>query len=209
MGDCRVFTGWRPTAVFGAICLVLAIAGSTMAHAGERLKPAPANPQPSAAQLRPGLAVSYVYPDEIRWLNEAKSWRSYESRVKQGKPLIGFLYADSEVGENVLTAESSEHVIAFISGFLHFDKSGSHELEFYSNDGLEVTLGGVKIYVHDGRHPCGTEGPVTVDIAQPGWYPVEAVFFQRLQTACLELFVKAPGDELDFTKPEMYAFIPK
>jgi hypothetical protein len=209
MGDRRILTGLRRTAAIGAWCAVLAIAATTMAVAESGLRPAPASPQPSADQLKPGLGVSYAYPDDIRWLTEAKSWRSYESRIKKGAPLTGFLYADTEAGENVLTSESSERVIAFIDGFMHFEKTGRHELEFYSNDGLVVTMGGVEVYKHDGRHPCETEGPVTVDIAQPGWYAVDVVFFQRLQTACLELFVKAPGEELDFTKPEMYAHIPK
>jgi len=209
MGVRRILTGLCRTVAIGACCAALTVVASTVASAGNGLKPAPANPQPSANQLKPGLGVSYVYPDEIRWLNEAKSWRSYESRIKKGAPLTGFLYADTEIGDKVLTSDSSERVIAFIDGFIHFKKTGSHELEFYSNDGLLVTLGGIEIYQHDGRHPCETQGPVTVDIAQPGWYAVEAVFFQRLQTACLEMFVKAPGEELDFTKPEMYAHIPK
>lgn len=162
----------------------------------------PAEPQPTSATLQPGLAVDYAY-GEVRILGEAESWVTY---TKPGLPLVGFVYGDTVLGEKTFTAEASEFVIAFIKGFMKFE-AGTHELEFQSNDGLRVTLGGVQVYEHDGRHKCQTKGVVRVTAPKTGWYPVTALYFNRKFTACLDLSIRPAGGEWDFTSPEIYAHI--
>lgn len=164
----------------------------------------PASPQPDQSSLIPGLAVKYAYGD-VRWLAEAASWLNH---TKPGKPLVGFVYGDTEVGEKALTSDSREEVIAFIKGFMRF-KEGVHELEFQSNDGLRVMLSGVKVYEHDGRHTCQTTGPIRISAAKTGWYAVEALYFQRKGTACLDLSMRRLGGEWDWTNPEMYSHLSK
>lgn len=189
------------------LSIALVVMGVTVSNAGETLQPALANPQPSAASLTPGLAVDYVYAEALS-LGEAGSWRKYSNKHKKGKPLTGFLYPNTEPGDPVLTSTADELVIAFIKGFMHFDQVGDHEFRFFSNDGLRVELGGVRIYQHDLRHPCETRGSVTVNIPEAGWYAVKTLFFQRLNTACLELDIKQPGvEKWGLTSPEMYAHI--
>ncbi|MDA1101192.1 MAG: hypothetical protein O2967_19665 [Proteobacteria bacterium] len=162
----------------------------------------PASPQPAQAALAPGLAVSYAY-GEVRWLDVAAGYRSY---AKPGKPLKGFMYGDTEVGQKVLTSDSREEVTAFIKGFMRFEE-GVHELEFQSNDGLRVLMNGIKVYEHDGRHTCQTKGAIQIKAPKTGWYAVEALYFQRLHTACLDLSMRRPGGEWDWTEPEMYAHL--
>ena len=189
--------------------IALAGMGWTVSSAAKTLQPAPAVPQPSAASLTPGLAVDYVYAEALS-LGEAGSWRKYSNKHKKGKPLTGFLYPNTNAGDPVLTSTADEFVIAFIKGFMHFDQAGDHEFRFFSNDGLRVVLGGVRIYQHDFRHPCETKGSVTVRIPEAGWYEVETLFFQRLNTACLELDIKQPGvEKWTLTTPGMYAHIPE
>ncbi len=163
-----------------------------------------ADPQPEAKSLKPGLAVEYAY-GEVKWLDQAEGWAG---NTKTGAPIEGFVYGDSTVGERILTADSSEFVVAFIEGFMRFE-AGAHELEFQSNDGLRVTLGGAQIYEHDGRHKCQTKGAVLIIAPKTGWYRVKALFFNRKFTACLDLSIRPSGGDWDFTSPEMYAHLPK
>ncbi len=165
---------------------------------------APAEPQPAADALKPGLAAEYAY-GEVKWLDEAAGWAG---RTKPGAPIEGFVYGDSTVGEKILTADSGEYVVAFIEGFMRLE-AGEHELEFQSNDGLRVTLGGVKVYEHDGRHTCQTKGAVRISVPKSAWYPVKALFFNRKFTACLDLSIRPAGGEWDFTDPAIYAHLPK
>lgn len=150
----------------------------------------PASPQPDAGALRPGLAVEYAYPVDIRMLSEARRMRGV---TQTGAPLKGFDYPDTERGENALTSRQPERVVAFIDGFIRFDRAGAHRLQFWSNDGLEVRIGGAEVYRHDRRHTCQTLGWRTVNVPEPGWYRVEALFFQRLNTSCLMLNWTPPG----------------
>jgi len=167
----------------------------------------PADPQPDAATLKAGLRVDYAYPADIRYLREAESWRQYG--VKEGPPLIGFDYADTLPGEKALTSESAEYVIAFIEGYIAFPEAGTYNLEFWSNDGLRVEIGGVLVYEHDGRHPCETLGPKAFQVPKAGWYPVKSLFFQRRSTSCLLMKWQPPGGELDWAPVDIYGFMPQ
>ena len=170
------------------------------ARAAEPILLAPAEPQPEAGSLRPGLAVAYAYR-EVKWLDEAEVWAD---DTKPGTPLAGFVYANSATGDTVLTSDARELVVAFIEGYLRLE-AGTHELEFYSNDGLRVALGGVQVYEHDGRHTCKNDGVVLVSVPKTAWYPVKALFFQRKLTACLNLRVRSSGGVWRFTVPGSYA----
>ena len=174
------------------------------ASPGEAFTLSPAEPQPDAGALRPGLSVDYAY-GEAKWLDQAQGWAGHP---KPGAPLEGFVYGDTVVGEKTFTSDTSEYVIAFITGFMKFE-AGTHELEFQSNDGLRVTLGGVQVYEHDGRHKCETKGAVLVTAPKTAWYPVTALYFNRKFTACLDLSIRSGGGDWDFTSPEMYAHLAK
>lgn len=195
----------KPIALATLLIAVAALwaAPAPTATAEEVLRPAPAAPQPDAAALRPGLAVKYAYPGDIKSLTDAESWRSYDP--KPGPPLVGFDYPDTLPDEKALTSDAEEFVVAFIDGYIAFEQPGTHYLEFWSNDGLRVELGGIQIYEHDGRHPCETLGPVAIEIETPGWYPVQALYFQRRNTSCLLMKSKSPDGELDWAPLENYA----
>ncbi len=165
-----------------------------------------ATPQPDPAQLQPGLAVSYAYPGGVRTLAEASA---AAQDVEPGPALVGFDYPNTLPGENALTAKRSTMVVAKIDGYMRFDKAGEHVLEFYSNDGLQVALGGTRIYRHDYRQPCTTSGSETVNVPQPGWYEVSALFFQRYKTSCLLLQMQEPGGDLVWAPTDIYAHIPR
>jgi hypothetical protein len=192
--------------VIGHLTAALAVMlGATAAFAGPTAL-TPANPQPDEAALQPGLAVKYAYPAEVRSLDQAESWLSYGT--EDGPPLVGFDYIDTAPGENALTSNRAEYVVAAISGFMRFDKPGVQRLEFQSNDGLRVRIGGAHVYTYDGRHPCETSGWVEVNAPAAGWYPLEALFFQRLNTSCLLLQWEPPGEATEWTPNSVFAHIP-
>ncbi|MEL7463993.1 MAG: hypothetical protein AAFN79_07995 [Pseudomonadota bacterium] len=165
-----------------------------------------ANPQPDASALKPGLAVEYAYPADIKWLSDAESWFDYGSEV--GEPLIGFDYPDTLAGEKALTSKQSEQVIARITGYIRFDEAGSKQLDWWTNDGLLVEIGGTQVFKYDGRHPCESNGAVDVTVPAPGWYEIEAIWFQRIGSACLLMQWGEPGGDLGWTPNDAFAHKP-
>ena len=199
----RFATRFAIAVVFVSIML-LSHSLPSPALAGGAFNVSLAQPQPDTAALRPGLAVDYAY-GEVRFLDEATGWASH---TKPGAPLAGFVYGDTEVGQQTFTSDSSEFVIAFIEGFMKFE-AGTYDLEFQSNDGLRITLGGVQVYEHDGRHTCQTNGVVQITVPKTGWYAVTALYFNRKFTACMDLSIRSQGGDWDFTSPDIYAHLPK
>ncbi len=149
-----------------------------------------AEPQPDPATLAPGLGVRYAYPADVRTLAEAKRMRGV---AQEGPPLASLNFPDTKPGENALTSNQIERVIAFIDGYIFFDAPGGHTVKFWSNDGLEVRIGGAPVYLHDRRHTCQSLGPTSFSVPKAGWYKFEAVFFQRLNTSCLIANWTSPG----------------
>lgn len=175
--------------------LALGLALWTGAAQAQAVRLAPAAPQPEAPA--PGLSVRYAYPGDVQSLSEAEAT---EGQAEPGPPLIGFDYPDTYAGEDALTSRRAERVVAFIDGWLNFPEAGVWRVQFHSNDGLEVRIGGAEVYRHDGRHGCETLGWQTeLEIPEPGWYPLEAVWFQRQGTSCLLMEWSPPSGEMGWT----------
>ena len=162
-----------------AIALAIATASPTFSAP---LKLELASPQPSG--LKKGLSVSYAYPNDIKSLAQTKR---HKKHAKAGKPLAGLDYIDTKDGDKTLTSKQAHHVIAWISGYVKFDKAGVYDVDFLSNDGLQATVGGKEVAYFDGRHPCEPSKKVEVEVPSAGWYKLEATYFQRLGTACLHM----------------------
>lgn len=174
-----------------AALLSLALAGA--AWAGPvRLEPA--NPQP--ASVKPGLKVWYAFPKEVKNIAEAE--RALDSGAKAGPPLEGLDYWDTEDGMDTLTAGQAHRVAARIEGFVRFDAPGQYTIDFLSNDGLEAYVGGQRVARADGRRGCEPIAATEVEVPQAGWYPIKAVYFQRLGTACLHMRAGPSGSEPDW-----------
>tara|TARA_R110002167_G_scaffold204046_1_gene408044 strand:- start:1094 stop:1687 length:594 start_codon:yes stop_codon:yes gene_type:complete len=194
----------KPTQLLAILLLAIACPLAA-AQAQNVYTVTPASPQPDAAALKPGLSVKYAYPGDVKSLHEAEGWRSYGP--KAGPPLIGFDYADTLPEEKALTSDSVNYVVAFINGYMKFDKPGAYQLEFHSNDGLRVKISGVQVFEYDGRHPCEPGQRATVQVPEAGWYPVEALFFQRVGTSCMLLNWAPPGEAWDWAPLEIYGYI--
>ena len=144
----------------------------------------PANPQPSAGDLSPGLAVSYGYPGEVRTLKDAKAGLK---KARRGPPLRGLSYEDNSEGDLTLTSRKSQKVAAAISGFIRFDAPGTYTVNVFSNDGIVASIGGKQIALYDEIHACEPAGEQDVIVPSAGWYALEATYFQRKGTSCLAM----------------------
>jgi hypothetical protein len=175
--------------------LTAALAAALLAGAAWAgpLKLEPANPQPSG--LKPGLAVKYAFPPDVKTLAQAD--KALEG-AKPGKPLAGLDYWDTNEGEETLTSGKAMRVVAGISGYVKFDAPGTYVIDFLSNDGLRAHIGGKKVTEIDARRPCDPGPSVQVEVPKAGWYPLKAVYFQRAGTACLHMRAGPAGGKPDW-----------
>src|SRR5215471_7411146 len=146
---------------------------------GAGLAQEPAKPQPTAEQLQPGLAVGYA-TGYIQRLAEIRS-----PGLRDAPPLPKLDYVGND---KVLTSEYSEGVGAEIEGFIKLDAPGTWKFQVNSNDGVRVTLGGKKILEDDYVHSDRMSKVADVEVKEPGWYPLNVLYFQRKGTYALQLF---------------------
>lgn len=169
----------------------------------EILKLTPADPQPDAASLAPGLAVSYAYGSPIKTLAHAEALLA---DATPGPALSGLSYLDSEPGEMTLTSDKETKVAAAISGYIRFEAPGSYQLEFISNDGIVASIGGQQVALYDEVHACESAGVAEVEVPSAGWYALEATYFQRKGSSCL-LMDWANGGEMEPVPDEAFAHL--
>lgn len=191
-----------------AVLAGLGLLWTAMATAAP-LELAPADPQPKAAQLQAGLAVDYAYAIEgqdIKSLSDAASW--LRSSARRGRPLKGLDYRDTNEGEPTLTSDKAFNVAARIRGYIRFDRPGVYDIDFLTNDGLRATIGGQQVGLFDGRQPCEGTYVVQVRVPNAGWYPLEAIYFQRLGTACLHMRWAPEGGDPRWVPDSAFAYEP-
>ena len=170
--------------VMGACMLV---AATTIAGAQPVNGLKAAEPQPSAGQLSPGLAVGYVYGR----FNQIKEFAN-----KKFEPGPFLPHLNWRMGSGiVLTSKEKELVGAQITGFIRFDKAGMYGFDVTSNDGVRVEIGGKLLYEDPTVHADDTSDRIDVKIEQPGWYPLKVLYFQKRGTSTLVLrWVPAGSD---------------
>ncbi len=180
----------------GAVALAV-LAGTAGAGQAQQA----ATPQPGADALAPGLAVTYYF-GKIDHIREIAGWAKGEGKVGPPIPMLNY-----NVGQGkVLTSDASDMVMAVIRGYLHFERPGSYTLLVNSNDGVRIQLGGRQIYDDPDVHADRLSDPLAVEIREPGWYPLEVLYFEKKNTATLELFWLPPGAaDFDFVPAAAFA----
>ncbi|WP_169569262.1 PA14 domain-containing protein [Sneathiella limimaris] len=172
--------------------------GSANAMGGAK----PLSPQPAADSLKPGLAVTY-YGVKLNSIQQFIEWMEYE-KGKPGEPIPMLNY---QVGQGaVLTHSATDLVGADIKGLLHFEKTGTYTFMVHSNDGVRVTIGGVMIHEDPDVHADRFSDEIKLEISEPGWYPVHILYFEKKNTATLELYWDPPGpEEIDYVPATAFA----
>lgn len=178
--------------VRGMALLAVALSFCASAAASDPT-PEPANPQPVASALKPGLSVDYYYAI-FDWIDELVSVMA-NGEPDPGESLPNLDYRTGE--GNVLSSKKTDGVGAHIRGFLHFDEPGEYSLVAFSNDGVRVALGGVRIIEDPDVHYDQYSRIVNIPVAQPGWYPLEIHYFEKRNTSTLKLLWTRPGSPVD------------
>lgn len=163
------------------------------------LKLKPASPQPGG--VKPGLSVTYGFAKQgqhIKYLSEARS--ALKSGAKRGAPLRGLDYRDTNKGEPTLTSGRAENVAASIKGYIRFDKPGVYEIDFFTNDGIDARIGGQRVGHFDGRQTCDSTIVSEVEVPQAGWYKLDILYFNRLNTSCLMMRMGTKGKKMQWVK---------
>ncbi|MFT5342858.1 MAG: hypothetical protein ACI9BH_002074 [Paracoccaceae bacterium] len=192
-------------AFFGALAAIGMLFASVAVSATLQLKPA--SPQPSAGQLKNGLAVRYAYAPSGAHIKQLADARRYlKAGSESGKPLKGIDYRDTREGSPTLTSKRAMNVAASISGYVRFDKPGLYNIDFLTNDGLDARIGGQRVGHFDGRQACSNTYTVTVNAPVAGWYALSAIYFQRLGTSCLHMRVAPEGKQLKWAPNSMFAY---
>ena len=189
------------SAFFGAL-VSLGMIFASIAGA-QTLKLTPANPQPGG--LKSGLSVAYGYApsgQHIKSLADASA--VLNAGAKGGKPLRGLDYRDTNKGENTLTSERAENVAASIQGYIRFDKPGVYDIDFFTNDGLNASIGGQRVGLFDGRQICDSTISTEVEVPSAGWYTFSALYFNRLNTSCLMMRWAPTGSEMDWVPNNVF-----
>jgi len=166
------------------VALGLALASIALAETYSNL--ALASPQPAAGALEPGLAVNYVF-FKARHVDDIEAAGPGEP----GKPLPQLNYQNGS--GNVLTSDQSDGVGALIHGLVNFPAAGRWLMTAQSNDGVRVRLSGTTIIEDPGVHSDQFAKNAEINIAQPGWYEIAVTYFERKNTATLQLYWQPPG----------------
>jgi len=169
-------------AVAAAILLALPSAGRAETFSNLQ----PVNPQPTADSATPGLAVNYVF-FKAHHVDDVEA----EGPGEPGAPLPQLDYKSG--AGNVLTSGQSDGVGALIRGFIDFPTAGRWLMTAQSNDGVRVRLAGAVIIEDPGVHSDEFAPNAEVNIAQPGWYEIAVTYFERKNTATLQLYWQPPG----------------
>lgn len=171
---------WASAAVLGSVLLV---------------SPPGAQAQAATASTdrKPGLAVCYMY-QFIRHVDEVATWAK-SIKCEPGAPLATLDFNGGSA--KVLTSNSDDGVMARITGFIRLDKAGAYKFAFESNDGVRLKIDGKQIVEDPGVHDDQFSDLGTMDVAQPGWYPLSVDFFERRVTWTLRLLWRPPGVDGD------------
>lgn len=143
------------------------------------------------ADLKPGLAVCYIQ-GMIRHVDEIAGWESQKD-CTPGEPLPDL---DYRVGKDkVLTSEWDDGVMAKITGFIHLEQAGFYSFAFESNDGVRLEIDGQMILEDPDVHADQFSDIGSMEVVEPGWYPLAIQYFERKNTSTLRFFWSPPDVE--------------
>jgi hypothetical protein len=169
--------------------LAIALAVVFAATVGAAPAPQPVNPQPAASALKDGLAAR-LYFGRFTHIDELTAFMQAD-KGRDSPPLPNLDYGWA--AGNVLGTTSSDLVGAHITGLVNFAQPGTYQLQVTSNDGIRLTVGGVKLFEDPEIHGDTPSPPLPVEIATPGWYDLDILYYEKKGTASLRLHWQPPG----------------
>ncbi len=170
------------------LLVALGLAATGPAGAAE---PQPLDPQPGSASLEAGLSVEYYWS----FFREIEDFEYFmeDNKGEAAAPLPARNYRTA--GGAVLTSDRTDGVGAKIDGFIRLATPGTYAFAVRSNDGFVLDIGGVPLLEDPDVHGDRFSRIAKPTIAQPGWYRLSMLYFERKGTSTLELYWRPPGDE--------------
>jgi hypothetical protein len=145
----------------------------------------------AADGLQPGLEVCYI-DGLIRHIDEMI--RLEDKKPCEPGPNLRLL--NSSVGAGtVLTSNLNDGVMARITGYIHLDTAGTYRFTMESNDGVRVEIDGQMILEDPDVHADRYADYGSMEVTEPGWYPLTVRYFERKNTSTLRFFWQPPGTE--------------
>ncbi len=197
-----------------AVSLALAVALSVTLQSSAAFAEStqPADPQPEAGALEPGLAVDYYYL-KLDSLDELYSWLDHK-KPDPGAPLANLDFVANDQGP-VLGTDRGSVVAAIITGFVRFPETGQFKLLALVNDGMRLWVG------QDNDAPVLDDprklsdrlvGPTEISVEAGLWYPMKLEYFQKKGSSALVLAWMRPGvgeGEEEVIEAEYFAHLPE
>ena len=195
-----------------AFALLLMLSVALLSPAALADSAQPANPQPEADALEPGLAVDYYYL-KLDVLDELYAWLDHKG-LDPGAPLANLDFVANEQGP-VLGTDRGSIVVAIITGFVRFPESGQFQLLALVNDGMRLWVG------EDNSDPILEDprklsdrlvGPADITVEADTWYPMSLEYFQKKGTSAVMLAWMRPGadeGEEEVIEAEYFAHLPE
>jgi len=145
----------------------------------------------AAESLSPGLAV--IYLDKFyRKIEQMPEVSRAKAMGKQGRPI---LQLNHKAGKEGLVFDSGKNrgVGMILTGYLHLSTTGEYRFQALSNDGIECTLDGKRIFEDPDVHKDMLSPVGIAEVSTAGWYPFLIRYFQRKGTSALKLYWQPPG----------------
>lgn len=181
-------TSARGRGVMAGALIALGLAAAGPAAAAD---PQLLDPQPKSADIEAGLSVDY-YRAFFREIEDFEDWME-DNEGEAGKLLPALNYRTA--GRAVLTSNYVDGVGAKIDGLIYLAKTGTYAFTVRSNDGFVLDIGGVPLLEDPDVHGDRYSAIAKRSVAQPGWYRLSVLYFERKGTATLELYWRPPGEE--------------
>jgi hypothetical protein len=191
---------FRLAGIGGMVVAAMMLCSTVVLASFDDLKPA--EPQPAAGSLQPGLAVNYL-DVKVRHIDDVEA----EGEGEPGPPLPNLDYQTG--AGTVLTSNNADFVGARIRGFINFDQAGRWLMATQSNDGVRVRIDGTMVINDPDVHSDQFSMNAEINIATPGWYKLDITYFERKSTSTLQLYWQRPGaSDFEIVPAAAFGYLP-
>ena len=160
----------------------------------------PLSPQPAAADMEPGLTVTYFFK-KFYTLSEV-------AEAEDGEPGEPLATLDHLTEDGIVLGTDQRIMVgALIGGLMHFPETGTYTLRVNSNDGISVMIGGELVWIDPDVHYHRSSPPLEFVVSEAGWYEFAVDYFQKKGGSALQLFWTPPGGSESIVPAEAFAHL--
>ena len=148
-------------------------------------------PLTETKELNPGLKVRY-YDKKYKHVTDMPKGKELEQLGRPGKPVLSLNNVYGKTS-NIFGSGKSRLVGFWFSGLIHLEQPGIYYFQALSNDGIRCFLNREMLFEDPAKHSSRLSPVGSLNVEQPGWYPLQIIYFQRKGTAALKFYWKQPG----------------